>query len=207
MPKWFDDEVHRPRDGDDFDHCPSRWVEPHWNPKFDGRIELAEPAREREVSPRPWVMLLDGGDLRDVTRMLRSYGVSLAINTQGAVHRDEVPSRLLVASAERALRFDRAVLDKRDRVVTVAVASEPDPGLARQLARAGFDYVIERPVDSDALRHLLHSALYRGSCTSTNRSKLPNSSAMRITTRLPPSSSLCRTTIHGQLRPSILRRS
>ena len=162
MPKLLNDERHRPRDGEDFECCPSRWVEPMWNPKFDGTLELAETRREREVSAQPWVLLLDDGDLRDVTRMLRSYRVPIAINMQGAPHRDELPCRLLVATGSRALRFDRAVLDKRDRVTTVAVVSEPDPVVSRQIGRLGFDYVIERPVDSDALRHLLHGALFRG---------------------------------------------
>ena len=59
------------------------------------------------------------------------------------------------------MHFDRRAVGRDDRVVTLAILSNASKTLTRQVGRLAFDYVIERPVHPDALRHLLHAALYR----------------------------------------------
>jgi hypothetical protein len=94
--------------------------------------------------------------------MLERMGTLSVRLTSGVPTGDEVPRRLLVTSGQRALDFDQRVVDKGDHVVTVAMLSNPSKSLVRQVAIMGFDYVVERPVDSGALKHLLQAALYRG---------------------------------------------
>lgn len=142
---------------------PSRWVEPMWSPETESDVlELREEVSEREAARRPWALVMDSGDLRDVARMLHAYGAPCVRLTSGEPLGDDVPRRLLVASGSRALDFDPRAIDKSDRVVTVALLSHPSKTLARQVRNMGFDYVLERPVHPDALRHLLHASLYRG---------------------------------------------
>jgi hypothetical protein len=151
----------------DFDansgRSPSRWVEPMWCPESEGpELELAEKVCAPEHSRRPWALLLDGDDLRDVERMLDGFGAPVVRLRSGVPSDDEVPRRLVITSGNRALKLDRRAVDKNDRVVTLALLSKPSKTLARQVRSLGFDYVVERPVHPDALRHLLHAALFRG---------------------------------------------
>ena len=134
-----------------------------WCPESEEHeLELAEEVCDREHSRRPWALLLDGGDLRDVERMLDGFGAPVVRLRSGVPSDDEVPRRLVITSGNRALHLDRHAVDKNDRVVTLALLSNASKSLARQVRNLGFDYVVERPVHPDALRHLLHAALFRG---------------------------------------------
>jgi hypothetical protein len=56
--------------------------------------------------------VLDGGDLRDVERMLARMGTPSVRLTAGVPTGDEVPRRLLVTSGRRSLEFDQRTIDK-----------------------------------------------------------------------------------------------
>jgi hypothetical protein len=154
-------------EGEQIDESPSRWLDPTWAPETDADVlALGDEASEREVAQRPWALVLDGGDLRDIARMLEEVGAPCVRLTSGVPGDDDVPRRLMVASGNRAFHFDADAdadaVDKDDRVVTMALLTDASKTLARQVRNMGFDYVVERPVQPDALRHLLIGALYRG---------------------------------------------
>lgn len=144
------------------DECPSRYAEPMW--KLDGTeepIDLVDDVTGCEAGGRPWALLLDGGDLRDVCRILDTARTPLVHLTDGVPTEECWPQRLLVASGNKALQLERHPVSPDDDVVTIAVLSRPSRTLAQRVTSLGFDYVIERPVHPEALRRLLLSALYR----------------------------------------------
>lgn len=144
------------------DERPSRWAEPMWKLTGDEEpLELAGDASARQASGRPWALLLDGGDLRDVHRILSTAETPLVRLTDTVPTKECWPQRLLVASGNRAVQLERHPIDPDDEVVTIAVLSKPSRTLARRVTSLGFDYVIERPVHPEAMRRLLMAALYR----------------------------------------------
>ncbi|MBW2266954.1 MAG: PilZ domain-containing protein [Deltaproteobacteria bacterium] len=164
MNEFLHDDERLLRDVDaNAEECAGRWPELVWRSESaEYELELNEEISELEGSLRPWALVLDGGDLLDIERMLDDFGTSSVRLTTGVPSGDEVPRRLLVASGSRVLHFDHRAVDKDDRVVKLALLSKPSQTLVRQVRSMGYDYVVERPVHPDALRHLLRAALYRG---------------------------------------------
>ena len=121
------------------------------------------------MSLRPSTLVLDDGELGDVRQALEQIGVEYTYLRGGACEGLDVrlPEHLLVASVRHALRLPAAPgagADASDsaRLVRIAVASEDSNALRQQLRRAGFDYLVRRPLHPGALRLLLLRSLYRG---------------------------------------------
>ena len=84
------------------DDCSSQWLESQWCPELqDPELELGEEPADSENATRPWALVLDGGDLRDVERMLERMGTPSVRLTSGVPTGDDVPRRLLVTSGHR----------------------------------------------------------------------------------------------------------
>ncbi len=144
--------------------CPSRWVEPLWSPQAtDGGEALAEEISDRERCARPWALLIDDGELEDVSRILEELGTT-TLRLRGGAHESgwRQPKRLLVVSDRRALALGHPVAQEQEHFVTMVVLAEPSKTLRQRLAAMGFDYLVRRPIDSTALLLLLRGALYRG---------------------------------------------
>jgi hypothetical protein len=139
-------------------------VEPLWSPQAtDGGEALAEEVCDRERSAQPWALLIDDGELEDVSRMLEELGTTTLRLRGGAPESGwRQPKRLLVVSDRRALALERPVAQEQEHFVTMVVVAEPSKTLRQRLAAMGFDYMVRRPIDSTTLRHVLRGALYRG---------------------------------------------
>jgi hypothetical protein len=111
------------------------------------------------------VLLLDDGELDDVQEMLESMqipfgrvrGSSIASGMPG-------PTDLLIATPRRidAVRDFRDDHPEGSAPVRIVVAREDSNSLREQLRSVGFDYLVRRPVHSEALRLLVLNALYAG---------------------------------------------
>ena len=118
-------------------------------------------ARVDPAAPRPWVLLVDDGELEDVEEITRSFGAPTRRHARGdAAWRQ--PQRLLVVSDRRAPGLGRPAMQEQDDFVTLAVLDRCSRTLREQIHKMGFDLVVERPVAHEALRDLLRDALYRG---------------------------------------------
>jgi c-di-GMP-binding flagellar brake protein YcgR len=111
------------------------------------------------------VLLLDDGELDDVQEMLESLRIPFGrIRGASIVPGMQPPSDLLIATPRRI----DAVLAARDNdpegnaPVRIVVTSEDSNGLREQLRRVGFDYIVRRPVHTDALRLLILHAMFTG---------------------------------------------
>jgi hypothetical protein len=114
----------------------------------------------------PQVLLLDDGELDDVQQMLDECGVSYGRVRGGAIAPNTPPpTKLLVATPRRvdAVKLGSASTMEGDGVVRIVVASEDSPTLRSRLREVGFDYLVRRPVHSEALRLLLLHCVYTGS--------------------------------------------
>lgn len=123
-----------------------------------------QPASPVEEAPeRPWVLLVDDGELDDVKRVAEELGATTkraAIESRGRPWRQ--PQRLLAVCDRRALTLGRPAAQEEDHFTTLVLVEEGGKRLRREIERMGFDYVLERPVDPEALRRLVREALYRG---------------------------------------------
>jgi hypothetical protein len=111
---------------------------------------------------RPWVLLVDDGELEDVREIALSLGASTGRHTDVSGPGWRQPQRLLVVSDRRVETLGRPVAQEQDHFVTLVVLNACPPGLRERIRRMGFDLVVERPVEHAALRALLRDALYRG---------------------------------------------
>jgi c-di-GMP-binding flagellar brake protein YcgR len=111
----------------------------------------------------PSVLLLDDGELSDVRRLLEDLGVDF-VHLRGASISDglEPPRDLLLTTARRAQTIPRGTATEGGVPVRVVVASEEAETLRERLRRDGVDFMVRRPVHSEALRLLVLRALYRG---------------------------------------------
>jgi len=111
----------------------------------------------------PSVLLLDDGELGDVRRLLDELGVDF-VHLRGASISDglEPPRDLLLTTARRAQTIPRGVSPDGSTPVRVVVANEEAETLRERLRRDGVDFLVRRPVHSEALRLLVLRALYRG---------------------------------------------
>lgn len=81
----------------------------------------------------------------------------------GAIpERVEPPQDLFVASARRALAASQWSLAPGAGPAKLAVVAEDSNALREMLRRAGFDFLVRRPVHAEALRLLLLRCLFRG---------------------------------------------
>lgn len=111
----------------------------------------------------PSVLLLDDGELDDVHQILDELGIPCARVRGGAIVRGTPPPRdLLVATPRRIEAVREAVADADDPPLRVMVVNEDSNALRSQLRRSGFDYLVRRPVHTEALRLLLLHCLYKG---------------------------------------------
>ena len=111
----------------------------------------------------PSVLLLDDGELGDVRRLLEDLGVDF-VHLRGASISDrlEPPRDLLLTTSRRAQTIPRGTANEGGVPVRVVVASEEAETLRERLRRDGVDFMVRRPVHSEALRLLVLRALYRG---------------------------------------------
>jgi len=111
----------------------------------------------------PSVLLLDDGELGDVRRLLDELGVDF-VHLRGASISDglEAPRDLLLTTARRAQTIPRGNARGGGAPVRVVVANEEAETLRERLRRDGVDFLVRRPVHSEALRLLVLRSLYRG---------------------------------------------
>ncbi len=130
-------------------------------------MQPAEPAPPSDselcTGERPWVLLVDDGELGDVKQIAEELGATTLRRTLASRGEEwRQPQRLLVVSDRRALTLGRPIAQEEDHFVTLAILDEGSCMLRNHVAEMGFDYVLERGVDRNALRHLVRNALYRG---------------------------------------------
>ncbi|MHC4165281.1 MAG: PilZ domain-containing protein, partial [Planctomycetota bacterium] len=110
------------------------------------------------------VLVVDDGELQDVRALLQEFGTEF-VHLQGEDIPEEIedPKTLLVTTARRAvcLRYRSRGLQPRPPV-RIAVCTGSSKTQRSILKRAGFDYLVRRPVHAAALRLLLLRALYHG---------------------------------------------
>lgn len=115
------------------------------------------------MSSPPSVLLVDDGELGDVRRLLDELGVDY-VHLRGASISDglEPPRDLLLTTARRVQTIPRDTRNPDTEPVRVVVANEEAETLRERLRRDGVDFLVRRPVHSEALRLLVLRALYRG---------------------------------------------
>ncbi len=112
---------------------------------------------------RPFVLLIDDGELDDVAALLSAIGVRPTRLLHGAEARGwRQPDRLLVVSGARALRLPHPEAQERAGFTKIAVVDRPSRTLRTRVERMGFDRVICRPVHPEALRLVIESAIHGG---------------------------------------------
>ncbi|MEE9607132.1 MAG: PilZ domain-containing protein [Myxococcota bacterium] len=112
---------------------------------------------------RPSVLLVDEGELEDVSQLLVELRADTA-RVDGVARPEEWPwpSRLLIASARRALALGPAPPSGPGGFTAIAIADDHSKSLRTLLRRMGFDYLVRRPVHPEALKLLFLHALYTG---------------------------------------------
>ena len=125
---------------------------------------IGSPGPGDDAPPGPDAVLLDAGNLGPVARVLGESRVRFE-----HVHVDDPrearwphPRRLLVMSAQLALRLPLPTLHPDDRVTAIALAEDGAETLTTDLARLGFRYRVGPGVHVEALRLLVEQALFRG---------------------------------------------
>ncbi len=111
----------------------------------------------------PAVLVLDDGELEDVHQLLQELGVACARVRGGAiVDGTPAPKDLLISTPRRIGAVEDAVADAVSPPIRVMIVNEDSNALRTRLRRSGFDYLVRRPVHSEALRLLLLHCLYKG---------------------------------------------
>jgi hypothetical protein len=117
------------------------------------------------MPPKPEILLIDEGELDDVRAILEEVGAEYAWLQPKDVHGEiEEPGGLFITTASRAisLRLPKGLRGKERRALRVAVATGSSNTQRSALKRAGFDFLVRRPVHPGALRLFLLHALYHG---------------------------------------------
>ena len=115
------------------------------------------------MSSTPSVLMLDDGELDDIQQLLESMQIPYARVRGGAIVQGTPPPKdLLVATPRRieAVRATTAVAGEQP--LRIVVVNEDSNALRDQLRRDGFDFMVRRPVHSEALRLLLLHCIYKG---------------------------------------------
>ncbi len=111
----------------------------------------------------PAVLILDDGELDDVQQLLQELAIPFARIRGGAIVQGSPPPRdLLIATPRRIGAVRETVGDAIDPPIRVMVANEDSTALRSQLRNCGFDYLVRRPVHTEALRLLLLHCVYKG---------------------------------------------
>ena len=111
----------------------------------------------------PSVLILDDGELDDVQELLQECEIPFARIRGGAIVKGSPPPRdLLIATPRRIDAVGDAVGDVVRPPVRVMVVNEDSNALREQLRRNGFDYLVRRPVHTEALRLMLLHSVYKG---------------------------------------------
>ncbi len=111
----------------------------------------------------PNVLLLDDGELDDVQEMLQEMGVAFARVRGGAIVPGSPPPRdLLISTPRRIGAVRESIADAVSPPIRVMVVNEDSNALRSQLRRSGFDYLVRRPVHTEALRLMLLHCMYKG---------------------------------------------
>jgi hypothetical protein len=126
--------------------------------------QVPDPPVPGEAVERPWVLLVDDGELDDLKEIVEELGATAQRSPREAHERRgwRQPQRLLLVSDRRAPTLRRPVAQEQDDFVTAVVLDQRSRTLRHHVARMGFDYVLERPIDPTALRSLVREALFRG---------------------------------------------
>jgi hypothetical protein len=112
---------------------------------------------------RPFVLLIDDGELEDVAQLLEGLGVRPTRLLGGPGPEGwRQPQRLLVVSGRRAVQLGPAWGEERGAFARLAVADSPSKTLRTRLARLAFDSILCRPVHPEVLRLVVENALHGG---------------------------------------------
>lgn len=110
----------------------------------------------------PEVLLLDDGELDDIQSILDSMGTSYG-RVRGAAIAGQTPApRKLLVTTPRRMDAVPMAGPGNDDVIRIVVVNEDSPALRSQLRDVGFDYLVRRPVHSEALRLMLLRCLFSG---------------------------------------------
>ncbi len=127
------------------------------------------PAAGLEPGYPPSVLLLDDGELADVRRLLEDLEIDF-IHRRGTGIGEglELPADLLITTARLAQSLPRSARRRTApgeagvAPVRVVVTSEEATTLRQKLRRDGVDFLVRRPVYSEALRLIELRSVYRG---------------------------------------------
>lgn len=113
---------------------------------------------------RPQLALVHDGDLDDIGALLEGLGAELTIWKKGRTGPPPDPTRLLVIRSDLAvsLRYRRTPGGAPSLPIWIAVVDNDSRSLRAHLMKAGFTYVVRRPVHPAALLMLLRKALWTG---------------------------------------------
>jgi hypothetical protein len=117
------------------------------------------------MPPKPEILLIDEGELDDVREVLEDVGAEYTWLQPKDVHGEiEEPTRLFITTASRAisLRLPKGSRGGERRTLRIAVGTGSSNTQRSALKRAGFDFLVRRPVHPGALRLFLLHALYHG---------------------------------------------
>lgn len=110
---------------------------------------------------RPSVLLIDDGELEEVNLLLEELDAD-TIRLRGDTNPDPWPwpTRLLVATSQRALSLPHPGVQKDGGLTAIAISGDASNLLRTELRRTGFDYLVRQRVHPEALRLLFQRALY-----------------------------------------------
>jgi hypothetical protein len=117
------------------------------------------------MAGKPSVLLIDDGELDDFRAMLDQLGSSYESLTSREISGNlEHPDDLFITTASLGVRlqYQGGSHRKPKRPVRIAVGTGSTKTQRAALKRAGFDFLVHRPVHPSALRLLLMHSLYRG---------------------------------------------
>lgn len=125
------------------------------------RRGLSIAGRGMQMSLRPEILVIDDGELDDVTGILRELAFEpVRLRGDASAAGWLWPARLLVTTARRGLTVGLPTPPVPDGCVSVAVLEDGSKTLVAVLRRLGFHYMIQRPVHPEALRLLLTGVLF-----------------------------------------------
>jgi hypothetical protein len=113
------------------------------------------------MSESPPVLIVDDGELGEVRRALAALEVEFASARGASDARIPLPRRLLITTPRHAHRWNGELGDG-GAPVRLVVADEDSPALRRSLRRAGFDFLVRRPVSEPLIRLMVLRSLYVG---------------------------------------------
>jgi hypothetical protein len=129
------------------------------------RISSAASVVHTWAGEPPAVVVIDGGELDDVAALLEEHGVEFSrttVNDASELGGWALPSRLLVTTPRLALALRIPQHGASEHLVSIAIGEADSSTLQSMIQRVGFQYLVRRPVHTEALRLLLLQAVYRG---------------------------------------------